>query len=139
MLGQDDRRADSACLCLSLPAGWGIISRLGVDYKVKTWRNTGTLDGVSHAAGTLMRTWQVIQETGLHTYNIMANPKYVNGCTAVCGCVLADLRACLPACDPRYRPAIRALQEEVAKQAKGGKGGQSRIAKQMAKAQAKLR
>lgn len=75
-------------------AGWAILDNNGRQFKVRTWTDNGVIGERQHTAGDLMRTWEVIHKSGLHTYEIMANQTYV--------------------------PAMRALHEELMKQAREG-------------------
>lgn len=48
----------------------------GVPILYRTWRRNGSLGDVPHKKGDRMRTWQVMQELGLHSYRMSKNPLY---------------------------------------------------------------
>mmetsp|Transcript_7926 Transcript_7926/g.28180 ORF Transcript_7926/g.28180 Transcript_7926/m.28180 type:complete len:1141 (-) Transcript_7926:160-3582(-) len=45
-------------------------------FKVKRWTQDGEFDGVPYEKGKIMKTYQVVADTGLHTYDVLANPTY---------------------------------------------------------------
>ena len=57
-----------------------IESESGQRVKLRAWRRNGAVDGVPHKRGETMRTWQLIQELGLHSYRMSKNPVY-SACT----------------------------------------------------------
>lgn len=44
--------------------------------RVRQWVKAGKKGGVPHARGDRMKTWQVVQENTLHTFDVMKNKTY---------------------------------------------------------------
>lgn len=56
---------------------WDRIEREdGVKLRVKRWKEEGTVQGVTHRAGQMLRTWEVVRESGIHSYSMSSNPEY---------------------------------------------------------------
>ena len=53
-----------------------MLDRDGVAVLRKVWTNNRTVHGKEHYVGEPKRTWEVIADAGMHSYNIVANPKY---------------------------------------------------------------
>lgn len=56
--------------------GWRIVELDRRQFKYKEWRTSGEIEGVPHSKGDKKRTWEVIRDAGLASYNITQNPTY---------------------------------------------------------------
>eukprot|EP01029_Cantina_marsupialis_P014872 TRINITY_DN3254_c0_g1_i3.p1 TRINITY_DN3254_c0_g1~~TRINITY_DN3254_c0_g1_i3.p1 ORF type:complete len:776 (+),score=196.24 TRINITY_DN3254_c0_g1_i3:303-2630(+) len=56
--------------------GWRLVEHDKSSHKVNIWMEDGLINGVPHYAGALKRTWEVVQEGTLYTYNILKNQSY---------------------------------------------------------------
>ena len=59
--------------------GWIIRpNKDGVLERFKVWMKDGVTAGQRHVKGDTKKTWEVIRDTALHTYEITANPNYMD-------------------------------------------------------------
>lgn len=70
--------------------GWHIHVREGLPVLHKAWTKSGTVDGQFHSAGQLKTTWQVIADTGIHSYRLQYNPMYRDALRAMSEEVVED-------------------------------------------------
>lgn len=66
--------------------GWMVTThptRPDVMVETKVWTTDGTVGGVRHKRGERQLTWQVIKDSSLPTYDILANPVYSIAVSAI--------------------------------------------------------
>ena len=56
--------------------GWVETVSNGSVLKFKVWQEDGVLQGLKHRKGDKKKTWEVIRDSALHTYDITENPNY---------------------------------------------------------------
>ena len=56
--------------------GWRVQQRGQILVLQKQWIDSRTAHGIWHERGQMKRTWEVMADFGLPSYDIRANPKY---------------------------------------------------------------
>ena len=87
---------------LEFTQGWRIEDRDGLPVLRKVWTVSREYDndlfGRSHVKGDYKRTWEVVNDAGIHTYAMHANPEYlVRDAHPGCSVLLCSALCCAPA------------------------------------------
>lgn len=96
--------------------GWDLVKeyndmndkKLEKCFKVKRWQEDGEFHGVPYQTGDIKKTYQVIAETGIHSYDIMDNPTYKQAMHAF---AQGKLKARSTGGTPKVRADIEAAAE----------------------------